>query len=130
MHTGGSGPSNNVAGPDRRRPQGSMRIRKFDAGYSRRHFLARLASGIGSAGVLAPAWPLMAQAGEVTKAYPDELLSIEGYTKGRIKTGDQIDASNVELVKDLLEPIRYEQILKLGRKLRVGKSTTDVMRLR
>jgi hypothetical protein len=106
-----------------------MRIRKFDAGYSRRHFLARLASGIGSAGVLAPAWPLMAQAGEVTKAYPDELLSIEGYTKGRIKTGDQIDASNVELVKDLLEPIRYEQILKLGRKLRVGKSTTDVMRL-
>jgi hypothetical protein len=32
-------------------------------------------------------------------------------------------------VKDLLEPIRYEQILKQGRKLRVAPTTLDVMRL-
>jgi len=71
----------------------------------------------------------IAQTGDIGNAYPDELLSIEGYTKGRISTGDTIDASNVELVKDLMEPVRYEQILNSGRRLKVGKTTTDIMRL-
>src|SRR6185437_11266065 len=81
------------------------------------------------AGVLAPLWDTLAEAGDMTKAYPEELLSIENYTKGKIKTGDMIDASNVEHVKDLLEPIKYQQVLKLGRKLKVTRSTTDIMRL-
>lgn len=106
-----------------------MRVMKFDRGYSRRHFLKQAAQGAFTAGVLMPAWDAIAQSGDVSKAYPDEMLSIEGYTKGRIKTGDEINASNVELVKDLLEPIRYEQILKHGRKLKIAKTTTDVMRL-
>jgi hypothetical protein len=106
-----------------------MRLLKYDHGYSRRHFLKQVARGTASAGVLMPVWDAIAATGEVNKAYPDELLSIEGYTKGKIKTGDEINASNVELVKNLLEPIRYEQILKNGRKLRVVKTTTDVMRL-
>ncbi|GAC1623430.1 MAG: hypothetical protein NVS9B10_08430 [Nevskia sp.] len=106
-----------------------MRITRYDRGYSRRHFLKQAAAGTFSAGVLMPAWDAIAQNGDVSKAYPDELLSIEGYTKGRIKTGDMITSANVELVKDLLEPIRYEQILKQGRKLRIVKTTTDVMKL-
>lgn len=106
-----------------------MRVMKFDRGYSRRHFLKQAAQGVFTAGVLMPAWDAIAESGEVSKAYPDEMLSIEGYTKGKIKTGDEINASNVELVKDLLEPIRYEQILKHGRKLKIAKTTTDVMRL-
>ncbi len=106
-----------------------MRLLKYDHQYSRRHFLKQLAAGGASAGVLMPTWEAIAATGEVSKAYPDELLSIEAYTKGKIKTGDEINASNVEVVKDLLEPIRYEQILKNGRKLRIVKTTTDVMRL-
>jgi hypothetical protein len=106
-----------------------MRIRRYDHHYSRREFLSKVAQGAGSAGVLMSAWDSFAQTGQVNKAYPDELMSIEGYTKGKIKTGDEINASNVDLVKDLLEPIRYEQIKKNGRKLRVVKTTTDVMRL-
>jgi len=106
-----------------------MRLIKFDSGYSRRHFLAQAASGVFAAGVLMPAWDAIAASGDVSKAYPDELMSIEGYTKGKISTGGEINASNVELVKDLLEPIRYQQILKNGRKLKVAKTTTDVMRL-
>lgn len=106
-----------------------MKIIKYDRGYTRRHFLDQAARGVFAAGVLMPAWQAIANNGDVSKAYPDELLSIEGYTKGRIKTGDEIDASNVELVKDLLEPIRFEQILKNGRKLKVAKTTTDIMRL-
>lgn len=95
---------------------------------SRRAFLKRL-GGAAGAGVLAPLWPTLAATGDITRAYPDELLSIEGYTRGRIKTGDEITAANVEHVKDLLEPIRYEQILKHGRRLKVAATTTDLMRL-
>ena len=106
-----------------------MRIRKYDPDYSRRHFLGQLAKGVAGAGVLMPLWQALAETGEATKAYPDELLSIEGYTKGKIKTGDEINASNVELVKDLLEPIKYQQVAKMGRRLKIGKTTTELMRL-
>ncbi|WP_312688260.1 hypothetical protein, partial [Escherichia coli] len=74
-------------------------------------------------------WQALAQGGDAAKAYPEELLSIEGYTKGRIKTGDEITADNVELVKDLLEPIKYVQVAKMGRRLRVAKTTTELMKL-
>ncbi|NKF21846.1 DUF1329 domain-containing protein [Solimonas sp. C16B3] len=76
-----------------------------------------------------PLWDAIAQNGEITRAYPDELLSIEAYTKGRLKPGDQIDASNVESVKDLLEPIKYAQIATLGRRLTLAPTTIDIMRL-
>lgn len=106
-----------------------MNLQRFDRGYSRRHFLGALAKGVGSAGVLMPLWQAMAATGDIRKAYPEELLSIENYTRGKIKTGDYITAANVEHVKDLLEPIRYEQVLKQGRRLKVAPTTTDLMRL-
>lgn len=106
-----------------------MRVTKFDRGFSRRKFLNDAARGVLGTGALMPLWDAVASNGEITKAYPDELLSIEGYTKGKIKTGDTIDANNVDLVKELLEPIRYEHILKHGRKLKIVPTTTDVMRL-
>jgi hypothetical protein len=106
-----------------------MNITRFDRGYSRRKFLADAGRGVLATGVLAPLAQTIAATGDVSKAYPDELLSIDAYTKGKVKTGDFITAANVEAVKDLLEPIRYEQILKHGRKLKVVKTTTDVMRL-
>jgi len=106
-----------------------MKLLRYDAGYSRRKFLADASRGVLSTGVLMPLADAIAATGEISKAYPDELLSIEGYTKGKIKTGDYITSANVELVKDLLEPVRYEQILKQGRRLKIGKTTTDVMKL-
>jgi len=106
-----------------------MKLIRYDRGYSRRKFLQDAATGVLSTGVLAPLAEVMAATGDVSKAYPDELLSIENFTKGRIKTGDMIDASNVEAVKDLIEPVRYEQILKQGRKQKIVKTTTDIMRL-
>ncbi len=65
----------------------------------------------------------------MTRAYPAELLSIEEYTHGRIRSGEEITAANVEWVKDLLDPIRYSQVLQLGRRMRVLPTTTDLMRL-
>ena len=105
-----------------------MHITRFDRGYSRRKFLADAARGSLSLGVLGSPWQAMATSGDVSKAYPDELLSIEAYTRGRIKTGDVITSANVEHVKDLLEPIRYEQVLKHGRRLKVVPTTTDIMK--
>ncbi|WP_022977612.1 DUF1329 domain-containing protein [Nevskia ramosa] len=106
-----------------------MYINRFDRGFSRRKFLNDAARGVLGAGVLMPLSEAISANGEINKAYPDELLSIEGYTKGKLKTGDIIDSSNVEYVKDLLEPVRYEQILKQGRKLKIGKTTSEIMRL-
>ncbi len=106
-----------------------MRFRRYHHDSSRRHFLNQAVKGLASAGVLMPLWRALAQHGDISKAYPEELLSIEGYTKGRIKTGDEISAANVELVRDLLEPIKYQQVATLGRRLRVGKTTTELMRL-
>ncbi|WP_240433485.1 DUF1329 domain-containing protein [Solimonas sp. K1W22B-7] len=106
-----------------------MNLLRFDRGYSRRKFLQDAAIGVLGTGVLMPLAKAIAATGDISKAYPDELLSIESYTKGRLKVGDIIDASNVELVKDLLEPVRYQQILKMGRRLKLRATTTDVMRL-
>src|SRR5258708_39656222 len=104
-----------------------MRLIRYDRDYSRRHFLT--SSGVAAAGVLAPLWKVIAREGNVTAAYPDELLSIEGYTRGKISSGDEITAANVELVKELLDPVKYQQVAALGRRLRVVPTSTDIMRL-
>ncbi len=105
-----------------------MIVRRYSHDFSRRKFLADAARGVLGTGVLMPLARAIAETGDTSKAYPDELLSIEGYTKGRIKTGDYIDASNVEHVRDLMEPVRYQQILNDGRRLKVAQSTSDIMR--
>jgi len=96
---------------------------------SRRRFLQGLAGGALGAGVLMPLWRAIAATGDVSKAYPDELLSLDAYSHGRIRAGDEVHAGNVELVRNLLDPIRYEQIAKMGRRLRVAPTTTDIYKL-
>ena len=106
-----------------------MHIKKYDHNFSRRHFLETVSKGALGAGVLTPLWPLISNAQDITKAYPDELLSIEGYTKGKVSTGDMITADNVEYVKDLLDPIAYIEVKDMGRQIKIVKSTTDVTKL-
>lgn len=106
-----------------------MRIRKYDTQYSRRHFLGQLAGGVLTTGVLTPLWPAIASTGSTAGVYPDELMSIEAYTGGKISTGDMITADNVEHVKDLLDPIRYTQVAQQGRQMRMLDTTTDIMEL-
>ncbi|HCO59665.1 MAG TPA: hypothetical protein DIT58_05675, partial [Porticoccaceae bacterium] len=67
-----------------------MHIRKYDFDYSRRFFLEKMVRGTMGAGVLTSLWPLIADAGDITKAYPEELQSLEAYTKGKVKEGDFI----------------------------------------
>lgn len=105
-----------------------MHIRKYDFDFSRRAFLAK-SGALAGAGLLTPLWPLIARAGDITKAYPDELMSIELYTKGAVKTGDVITAENVEAVKDLLTPIAYKEVKEMGRRIRIVPTTRDITRL-
>lgn len=108
-----------------------MHVRKYDVDYGRRKLLEKLAYGVASAGVLTPLWPMVARAdnGDISKAYPDELLSIEVYTKGKVKPGDVITADNVEHVKELLDPIAYQQVKTMGRRINIVESTTDISKL-
>lgn len=105
-----------------------MRIKKYDYDYSRRVFLDKVAKGAG-AGVLAPLWPMIGNTADISKAYPDELLHIEAYTKGKIKPGDQISSNNVDVVKELLDPICYVQIKEMGRKIWIKDSNRDVTKM-
>ncbi|EIT71061.1 MULTISPECIES: DUF1329 domain-containing protein [Hydrocarboniphaga] len=106
-----------------------MHIRKFDFDYSRRMFMGKTLAGAATAGVLAPMWSELAHSADVSKAYPDELLSIEMYTKGKIKPGDVLTADNVDAVKDLLDPVAYKQVKTMGRRINIVESTKDVTRL-
>lgn len=106
-----------------------IRIRKYGREFSRRHFLKQLSSGVLLGGVLAPLWKTIADTGDMAGAYPEELLSIEAYTRGAISTGDAISAENVAHVRDLLDPIQYTQISQMGRRLLVLDTTTDFMQL-
>lgn len=106
-----------------------MHILKYGHDYSRRMFLEKTAKGIFTAGVLAPLWPAIAQSASVAKAYPDELLSIDAYTKGKIKTGDVITAANVDTVRQLLDPVAYKQVKEMGRRITIVPTTTDVTKL-
>jgi hypothetical protein len=106
-----------------------MRIKKFDFDYGRRTLMEKAAKGIATGGVLTSLWPLIGESADISKAYPEELLHIEAYTKGKIKVGDYIDESNVDVVKNLFDPICYRQIKSMGRKVRIVQSTTDINKL-
>ena len=106
-----------------------MHVKKYDHDYSRRLFMERAAKGVMASGVLTSLWPLIANGQDLSKAYPDEMLSIEAYTKGKVSTGDMITADNVEYVKDLLDPIAYIEVKDMGRQIKIVKSTTDVTKL-
>ncbi|MSQ68072.1 MAG: DUF1329 domain-containing protein [Gammaproteobacteria bacterium] len=106
-----------------------MHIRKYDADYSRRFFMDKVARGIGGAGVLTSLWPLLSETGDIAKAYPDELLDISLYTKGKVKVGDVISASNIDDVKDLVDPMIYAEVKQQGRTFFIQETVTDATKM-
>jgi hypothetical protein len=106
-----------------------MRVMKYSDGWTRRHFMEQAARGVLAAGVIAPLWELIGRNGSLEAAYPPELLSIEAYTKGKLKPGDVLSAENVDIVKDLLDPAAYWQIKHDGRLVDLAPTETDVTKL-
>lgn len=106
-----------------------MHIKKYDFDYSRRFFMEKTALGLGGAGVLTSLWPEICKSGDITKAYPEELWNIEAYTKGKVKVGDTINADNIDLVQDLVDPILYQEVKQDGREFFIQETDTDVTRM-
>jgi hypothetical protein len=106
-----------------------MRIKKYDFDYGRRALMEKVGKGVATGGVLSSLWPLIGNSGDVTKAYPEELLHIEALTKGKIKVGDYVDSSNVDVVKDLFDPVCYQQIKSMGRKVKIVATNRDATTL-
>jgi Protein of unknown function (DUF1329) len=106
-----------------------MRLMKYTEGWTRRHFLDQLGKGILAAGILSPLMDVIGRNGNCEAAYPPELLSIEAYTKGKLKPGDVLSAENVDVVKDLLDPGAYWQIKHDGRLVDLAPTETDIARL-
>ena len=102
-----------------------MHIRKFGKDFSRRFFLEQMAKGVIYTGVLSPLWATIARGQTLDKVYPDEISSLEGLTGGKINTGDVLNASNVEHVKDFIDPVSYMQITQMGREIDTHATTTD-----
>jgi hypothetical protein len=89
--------------------------------WTRRGFLKRTGAFIG-AGMLQPVLSLIGEGKSIAAAYPDEVLSIEKYTKGRIKPGMIISKDNVELVKDIApEGLLVE--LQRGGQIKIAATT-------
>lgn len=105
-----------------------MHIRKYDFDYGRRKLMEKAAMGVGSVGALGSVWPMIAKADtpDISKAYPEELTSIEANTKGKIKPGDTINADNVEHVKHLLDEVELHQIQNDGREIQIGEGTSNM----
>jgi len=72
----------------------------YFAHWTRRGFLKRAGAWAG-AGLLQPVLSLIGSGKSIAAAYPDEVLSIEKYTKGRVKPGMVISKDDADLVKDI-----------------------------
>lgn len=105
-----------------------MHIMKYGPGFSRRHFLQTMGAGF-SAGVLRPLWDVIAEDGKIDRAYPEELLDIGAYTKGKVKVGDKLTPDNIDHVKDLMDEITYIQVKQQGRIIDVVATERDVYKL-
>jgi len=92
--------------------------------WTRRDFLKKIGSWAG-AGLLQPVLSLIGEGKSIAAAYPDELLSIEKYTKGRVKPGMIISKDNVDLVKDLCPEGLYTELTR-GAQIKVAETTTRV----
>lgn len=58
-----------------------MYIKNYDFDYSRRFFLEKTAQGAMDAGVPTSLWPLIGKTGEIGRAHPEELQSLDAYDK-------------------------------------------------
>jgi len=102
---------------------------KYTREWTRRYFLEQVSKGVIATGVLAPLWDVVGRHGEALAAYPEELRSIEAYTKGRVKVGSELNESNVDILKDVMDPALYKQVKTEGRIARIGETTNDMNEL-
>ncbi len=92
--------------------------------WTRRHLLK--ASGIlAGAAILQPVLPLIAAGKTVERAFPETVLSIEKYTKGKVKPGTIISQENAELIKDIAPYGLLAELRRGNTEIRIAETTLD-----
>ncbi len=86
--------------------------------WHRRDFLKAAGTWAG-AGLLQPIISLIDAGKPVELAYPDELLSIEQYTKGRVKPGMVIGKDNADLIKDIAIESLYMELKRGNTEIKI-----------
>jgi hypothetical protein len=99
----------------------------YFAGWTRRDFLKKTGAWVG-AGLLQPVFSLIGEGKSIAAAYPEEALSIEKYTKGKVRPGMTISKDNAALVKDLCPEGLFMELTR-GAQIRIGETTlrSDVL---
>jgi hypothetical protein len=87
---------------------------------NRRQFLKTGATFLG-AGLLQPVLPLIGAGKDASAAYPEEILSIEKFTHGKVKPGDVINKDNADLVKTIAPEGLYAELLQ-GREIKIAEA--------
>lgn len=105
-----------------------MHVHRHALDRARRRWLGQAGAGC-AAGLLTPAWALARDTGDFAAAWPTELTAIEAYTNGQVRLGDVIDADNVELVQDLVDPIVYQEVQQDRRRfvIEAGDSALETL---
>ena len=89
--------------------------------WSRRGFMKAAGTWLG-AGLLSPVLSLIDAGKTVEAAYPEEVLSIEKYTKGKVKPGMIISKDNAQLIKDI-SPEGLIVELERGAQIKIAEAT-------
>jgi Protein of unknown function (DUF1329) len=92
--------------------------------WTRRDFLKTTGLFAG-AGLLQPVLPLIAAGKTIERAYPDEVLSIEKYTKGKIRPGMIISRENAGLIRDIAPQGLFVELSRGNTEIRIAETTRD-----
>lgn len=92
--------------------------------WTRRRLLKTAATFAG-AGILQPVLPLVGAGKTAEAAYPEEVLDIDQYTKGRVKVGTIIDKNNADLIKDIAPEGLYYELKQGWTRIKIGKTNPD-----
>lgn len=91
--------------------------------WTRREFLKKTGSWAG-AGLLQPVLSLIGEGKSIATAYPEELLSVEKYTKGRVKPGMVISREEADRVRELCPAGLYMELTR-GAQIKIAETTTS-----
>lgn len=90
--------------------------------WTRRDFL-KAAGVMAGAGYLKPLLSLVGEGKTITGAYPEEVLHIEAYTKGKVKPGMVISKQNVELIKDFAPESLVIELQRGSTEIKIAETT-------
>lgn len=90
-----------------------------------RRSLLRHAGAFLGAGILQPLFPLLGSGRTLEAAYPEEVLSIERYTHGRVKPGMIIGRDNADAIRDIAPEGLIVELKRGNTEIRIAETTLD-----